>query len=92
MALVEKVARRICESTDGPWEFHNEDGHAASECQARAAIAEVFDWLAEPGQGAAEAGADALLEHGLDIFFDGRDAKACWTAMLTAKRKEAFGE
>lgn len=42
MNLVEQVARAICESTDGPWEFHNKDGHAASFVQARAAIATVL--------------------------------------------------
>lgn len=58
---------------------------------ARAAIAAVFDWLADPSQEAFEAGEyDDGDPHG--EWFGGSRLEQSWDAMLLQLRKEALGD
>lgn len=53
---------------------------------ARAAIAALFDWLAEPSGAAVDAGAYGSGEDSRGV------ALGAWQAMLAEMRKEALGE
>ena len=55
---------------------------------ARAAIAEVFDWMEEPGDEAIDAMCLIDDPHYIHLVV----AKAAWQKALAIKRKEAMGE
>ena len=86
---------------DHEWEQLPPNVQSLFKRNALAAIAEVLDWLADPGDGAIEAGAIAvapgIMVEGWDDSAGMRDscrgdASDTWTAMLAAKRKEALGD
>lgn len=92
MELVEKVAERFKADLGAQLNatpLHHPNDWAASGGEinmtdlARAAIAEVFDWLAEPGDAAIEMAAWEDGEH---------TARVVWSTILAAQRSEALGE
>lgn len=114
--LVERVGRAIFESLygdthTGGWVAFTADVNISENQKerfrkmARAAIAAVFDWLAEPGKSALDAGMTAA-ENALDTDYDsGADGEAVayqtlrsdapsgiYAAMLSTLRREALGE
>lgn len=71
------------DAASGSEEFVDECGWTDWQGEARAAIAEVFDWLANPSDAAIEDGRWPAEDDG---------PHACWTAMLTTLRREALGD
>ncbi len=53
-----------------------------------ACIRAVLAAIREPSEGMKDAGSEAMLEHGVDIFLDSRETVAMWQAMIDA----ALGE
>lgn len=96
MDVVERVARAICKGCglhpDAISPKAAKSGHSIPEWMffmpaARAAIAALFDWMAEPSEAvfaaAYEAASDACEYNNAGIY---------WRAMLSAMRAEALEE
>lgn len=95
MDIVERVARAICLADGGmpealrPWPSK---GLEWETCQpaARAALAEVFEWLADPGDDATRRAVQAALLAKLGSDYLWPDyMRDIWATMLAAKRREA---
>jgi hypothetical protein len=98
--LVERVALAAFEAFGGaevasgkPWEQQSETLRNAFRDEARAAIAEVFDWLVEPSEDVIASGIEQIEK----CTFDWTASAACapghtWQTMLRQMRKEALGE
>ncbi len=88
MQLIERVQVAVSKSLGDDLENHMLRSRRIKV--SRAAIAEVFNWLAEPGDNALSVGLMHMPDSAGYILPSA--AKSVWTAMLAAKRKEAMGD
>lgn len=86
MDVVERVARAV-EASETQWIGIDPGSPEWCRKVACAAIAALFDWMAEPSGNVIEAGYKAA-----DDANEWENALIHWQAMLAEMRKEALGE